>query len=313
MGRGIAVAFAYAGHAVTMIDVKARSPEQFARVEAEALDEVGKTLASLTRFGLLTDDDAKTVIARVSVVSGNDGSVALSRAGIVFEGVPELVELKREILAAASKSVGPEVIIASTTSTILVDDLSGAVEHPRRFLNVHWLNPAYLIPLVEISPGAATDSAVILQVKTLLEGIGKVPVVCAATPGFIVPRIQALAMNEAARMVEEGVASAEEIDKAIRYGFGFRYAVLGLLEFIDWGGGDILFYASRYLEGALGSDRYHAPDIISNNMRDGRIGLRSGAGFLDYAGLDIDTYREKRLAALVDMLRHFGLARPPVV
>ena len=307
------MAFAFAGHAVTMIDVKARSAEQFARLQADALDEVGKTLASLSRFGLLTDDDAKTVIARVSVVSANDGTVALGRAGIVFEGVPELVELKCEILAAASKLVGPEVIIASTTSTILVDDLSGAVEHPRRFLNVHWLNPAYLIPLVEISPGAATDPAVVAEVKTLLEGIGKVPVVCAATPGFIVPRIQALAMNEAARMVEEGVASAEEIDKAIRYGFGFRYAVLGLLEFIDWGGGDILFYASRYLEGALGSERYRAPDIISDNMRDGRIGLRTGAGFLDYAGLDIDAYREKRLAALVDMLRHFGLARPPVV
>jgi len=140
-----------------------------------------------------------------------------------------------------------------------------------------------------------------------------VPVVCAATPGFIVPRIQALAMNEAARMVEEGVASAEEIDKAIRYGFGFRYAVLGLLEFIDWGGGDILYYASRYLEGALGSDRYRAPDVISNNMRDGRIGLRSGAGFLDYSGLNVDEYREKRLAELVNMLRHVGLARPPVV
>jgi 3-hydroxybutyryl-CoA dehydrogenase len=231
----------------------------------------------------------------------------------VFEGVPEVVDLKREVLAAASKCVGPEVIIASTTSTILVDDLSGAVEHNRRFLNVHWLNPAYLIPLVEISPGAATDPAVTAQVKALLEGIGKVPVVCAATPGFIVPRIQALAMNEAARMVEEGVASAEDIDKAIRYGFGFRYAVLGLLEFIDWGGGDILYYASRYLEGALGSDRYRAPEVISRNMRDGRIGLRTGAGFLDYSGLDVDAYREQRLAALVDLLRHFGLARPPVL
>jgi len=313
MGRGIAVAFAYAGHTVTMIDVKSRSTEQFAKLEAEALSEVGKTLASLSRFGLLTDDDAKAVIARVSVVPASDGATALGFVGIVFEGVPEVVGLKREVLATASRSVGPEVIIASTTSTILVDDLSGAVEHPRRFLNVHWLNPAYLIPLVEISPGAATDPVVIGQVKTLLEGIGKVPVVCAATPGFIVPRIQALAMNEAARMVEEGVASAEEIDKAIRYGFGFRYAVLGLLEFIDWGGGDVLYYASRYLESALDSDRYRAPDVISNNMRDGRIGLRTGAGFLDYSGLDIDAYREKRLAALVEMLRHFGLARPPVI
>jgi 3-hydroxybutyryl-CoA dehydrogenase len=313
MGRGVAVAFAYAGHRVTMIDVKARSDEQFAKLEAEALGEVEKTLASLARFGLLNDGEAKPVIARVAVVRAQDGNAALADAGIVFEGVPEVVELKREVLGAASKIVSPDVIIASTTSTILVDDLSGAIERPERFLNVHWLNPAYLIPLVEISPGAATDPAIIAQVKVLLEGIGKVPVVCAATPGFIVPRIQALAMNEAARMVEEGVASAEDIDKAIRYGFGFRYAVLGLLEFIDWGGGDILYYASRYLEGALGSDRYRAPDVISRNMEQGRIGLRTGAGFLDYSGLDIDAYREQRLAALVDMLRHFKLARPPVL
>lgn len=313
MGRGIAVAFAYAGHAVTMIDVKARSADQFAKLKAEALDEIRKTLASLARFGLLKDLDVQTVMTRVSVVPQSRSASALAGAGLLFEGVPEVVELKREVLAAASKSVGADVIIASTTSTILVDDLSGAVEKPDRFLNAHWLNPAYLIPLVEVSPGVRTAPAVIENIKTLLEGIGKVPVVCAARPGFIVPRIQALAMNEAARMVEEGVASAADIDKAIRFGFGFRYAVLGLLEFIDWGGGDILYYASRYLEGALGSDRYRAPDVISRNMREGRIGLRSGAGFLDYSGLDIDAYREERLAALVDMLRHFGLARPPVL
>lgn len=313
MGRGIAVAFAYAGHAVTMIDVKARSAEQFATLATEALGEVAKTLASLARFGLLKDADALTIMSRVSVVPASDGPDALAGAGLVFEGVPEVVELKREVLATASKSVGPNVTIASTTSTILVDDLSGAVENPGRFLNVHWLNPAYLIPLVEVSPGAATDPAVIARIKDLLEGIGKVPVVCAARPGFIVPRIQALAMNEAARMVEEGVASAEDIDKAIKFGFGFRYAVLGLLEFIDWGGGDILYYASRYLEGALGSDRYRAPEVISRNMREGRIGLRTGAGFLNYSGLDVDAYREHRLAELVDMLKHFGLARPPVL
>jgi len=313
MGRGIAVAFAYAGHAVILIDVKARSADQFATLEAEVLDEIKKTMASLARFGLLAEKDAETVVARVSVIPAQDMAAALAGAGIVFEGVPEVVDIKREALAMASKYVAPEAIIASTTSTILVDDLSGAVNRRERFLNVHWLNPAYLIPLVEISPGAATDPAVIARAKTLLEGIGKVPVVCAATPGFIVPRIQALAMNEAARMVEEGVANAEDIDKAIRYGFGFRYAVLGLLEFIDWGGGDILYYASRYLEGALGSDRYRAPEVISRNMRDGRIGLRTGAGFLDYSGLDVDAYREQRLSALVDMLRHFGLARPPVL
>src|SRR5438067_8633369 len=313
MGRGIAVAFAYAGHDVTLIDVKARPTEQFEKLRAEALDEIKKTLASLARFDLLKETEAEVVIAKVSVAPSQQSAAALAGAGIVFEGVPEVVDLKRELLAAASRRVGPEVIIASTTSPILVDDLSGAVEHPGRFLNVHWLNRAYLLPLVEISPGAATDPDVTTRVKSLLEGIGKVPVVCAATPGFIVPRIQALAMNEAARMVEEGVASAEDIDKAIRYGFGFRFAVLGLLEFIDWGGGDILHYASRYLEGALGSERYRSPEVISRNMRDGRIGLRTGAGFLDYSGMDVDAYREQRLAELVNLLRHFGLARPPVL
>jgi 3-hydroxybutyryl-CoA dehydrogenase len=313
MGRGIAVAFAYAGHHVAIVDFKARSAEAFDALAQEALDEIRKTLMSLSRFGLLTSADVEQIMTRVRVMPEAEARVALRDAAIIFEGVPEVLELKRNALAAASKLIRPEVIIASTTSTILVDDISGAVEHPRRFLNVHWLNPAYLIPLVELSPGAATDPAITARVKALLEGIGKVPVVCAATPGYIVPRIQALAMNEAARMVEEGVATAEDIDKAIKYGFGFRYATMGLLEFIDWGGGDILYYASRYLEGALHSDRYRAPEVISRNMQEGRIGMRTGAGFLDYAGMDVDAYREQRLAALVELLKHFGLARPPVL
>lgn len=312
MGRGIAVAFAYAGHPVTMIDIKARTAEDFARLEGEALGEIRSTLKTMAKLGMLNDEQARAVAARVSVAPAADGNTVLAATGLVFEGVPEVVDLKRKVLGATSRAVASDVIIASTTSTILVDDLAGAIDHPQRFLNAHWLNPAYLIPLVEISPGAATDPSVVAALKALLVGIGKVPVVCAATPGFIVPRIQTLAMNEAARMVGEGVASAEEIDKAIRYGFGFRYAVLGLLEFIDWGGGDILYYASRYLEGALDSDRYRAPEVIAQNMAQGRIGLRSGAGFLDYSGMDVDAYREQRLGALVDMLRHFKLARPPV-
>jgi 3-hydroxybutyryl-CoA dehydrogenase len=147
----------------------------------------------------------------------------------------------------------------------------------------------------------------------LLEAIGKVPVVCSASPGYIVPRIQALAMNEAARLVEEGVATAEEIDKAIKFGFGFRFAVLGILEFIDWGGGDILYYASRYLTEALDHPRYAAPDIIERNMREGHIGMKTRRGFLNYEGVDMEAYREERLAAFASLLRGFGLAREPVL
>jgi 3-hydroxybutyryl-CoA dehydrogenase len=221
--------------------------------------------------------------------------------------------MKRDALARASAHAAPDAIIASTTSTILVDDISGSVALPERFLNAHWLNPAYLVPLVELSPGARTDPAVTARLKAMLERIGKVPVVCAARPGYIVPRIQALAMNEAARMVEEGIATAEEIDKAIKYGFGFRFAVLGILEFIDWGGGDILYYASRYLTEALGNDRYASPAIVERYMKEGRIGLGSRQGFLDYENMDVEAYRRERLQAFAAMLKQMGLARAPVL
>jgi 3-hydroxybutyryl-CoA dehydrogenase len=313
MARGIAVVIAYAGHRVTIVDVKARDEADYARVVKDAIDEVRGTLATLAAFGLFAPAGVNALVARVSVVREAEAAGALADAGVIFEGAPEVPDIKREVLARISKLAGRNAIIASTTSTILVDDLSGAVNGPERFLNAHWLNPAYLIPLVELSPGARTDPAVTVRLKALLEGIGKVPVVCAARPGYIVPRIQALAMNEAARMVEEGVASAEDIDKAIKYGFGVRFATLGMLEFIDWGGGDILYHASRYLTGALGDNRYAAPEIVERNMAEGRIGLKAGQGFLDYSKLDIEAYRAERLKALVDMLGFMGLSRPPVL
>ena len=313
MARGIAVVFAYAGHDVTIVDVKPRDAAGYAETAMAALAEVRDTLATLAGFGLIPQAAVAAISARVQVLAEVDATGALGAAAVIFEGVPEVLALKREVLARASRLAGPAPIIASTTSTILVDDIAGAVEHPGRFLNAHWLNPAFLVPLVELSPGGATDPAVTTRLKALLESIGKVPVVCAATPGYIVPRIQALAMNEAARMVEEGVASAEDIDKAIKYGFGVRFATLGMLEFIDWGGGDILYYASRYLTAALASDRYAAPEIVERNMAAGRIGLKTGQGFLDYDNRDLDVYRRERLQAFVGLLAHLGMTRPPVL
>ena len=313
MGRGIAVVFAYAGHPVTVVDFKQRPKADFDKLASEVLGEVKRTLQSLARLGLFDAALVDTIAGRVAAVPESEAAAALYSADVIFEGVPEVLDLKRDVLARASQLAGDKPIIASTTSTILVDDLSGAVANPERFLNAHWLNPAYLVPLVEMSPGAKTDPAVTARLKALLEGIGKVPVVCAARPGYIVPRIQALAMNEAARMVEEGVASPEDLDKAIKYGFGFRFAVLGLLEFIDWGGGDILYYASRYLTKALDNERYAAPEVIERNMREGRIGLSTRQGFLNYEGRDLDAYRAERMKAFIGMLRFLDLVKPPVL
>jgi len=313
MGRGIAVVFSYAGHRVKLVDFKARSADDFRKLEAEALAEIREVLVNLATFGMFDPAKVGTILDRVSVVPESEAQAAFSSAAVIFEGVPEVLDLKREALARASQLAGPKPIIASTTSTILVDDISSAVEHPERFLNAHWLNPAFLVPLVEMSPGKHTDPAITAKLKAMLEGIGKVPVICAARPGYIVPRIQSLAINEAARMVEEGIASAEDIDKAIKYGFGFRFAVLGMLEFIDWGGGDILYYACRYLTKALDNERYASPDIVERNMKEGNIGLKTRRGFLNYEGMDIDAYRAERLKALAGLLNHLGLVKPPVV
>jgi 3-hydroxybutyryl-CoA dehydrogenase len=313
MARGIAVLFAYAGHAVVVIDAKTRDAAAFAVASDEALRDIRATLQSLARLGLFADCLVEQIAGRVSVVAESNAASALAAVAVIFECVPELVELKREVLARFSAIASSRSIIASTTSTILADDLADATLHPRRFLNSHYLNPAFLMPLVELSPSALTDQSVVLALKAILESVGKVPVVCAAKPGYIVPRIQALAMNEAARLVEEGVANATEIDKAIKYGFGIRFAVLGMLEFIDWGGGDILYYGSHYLTNALHSDRYKAAAIVEHNMRQGRIGLKTSEGFLDYRDLDIEAYRSDRLAAFVKLLDHFGMIRPPVL
>jgi 3-hydroxybutyryl-CoA dehydrogenase len=310
MGRGMAVAFAYAGHPVHLIDAKPRDPEAYARLAKEALNEIRATLTMLAGFGMLASDEIDTLVARVTCHPLGGCAQALAQSDVIFEGVPETLDAKRAAFAMISDHAQPAAIIASTTSTILSNDLQGFVTHPDRFLNAHWLNPAFLVPLVELSPGKATDPDVTARLKALLEKIGKVPVVCAASPGYIVPRIQMLAMNEAARMVEEGVATAEDIDKATKYGFGFRFAVLGLLEFIDWGGGDILYYASSYMRNATGSDRFDAPDIIQKNMAEGRRGLRDGQGFLDYDGLDVPAYQKERLGAFVAMLQHLNKIPP---
>ena len=147
--------------------------------------------------------------------------------------------------------------------------------------------------------------------KCLLEAIGKKPVECKAAPGYIVPRLQALVMNEAARMVEEGVASAEDVDRAVRYGFGIRYATMGVVEFIDFGGLDILYYASHYLAQALGEPRFEPPAIVDRYMHEGRRGLRDGKGFFDWKTVDSVAYRKDVLTRQLALLRHLGLAPEP--
>ena len=311
MGRSIATAFAYAGHRVAVVDLRSRTPDQWQALQQEASDEVRGSLNSLAELGAFDPALVASMVARVSWVNEAGADAALAQAEMVFEGVPETMAAKQSTMARIGAACRSDAIITSTTSSILVTDLVPWVLGPERFLNIHWLNPAYLIPVVELSTHPRLDPAVLARAKALMSAIGKLPVVCGPTPGYIVPRLQALVMNEAARMVQEGAATAEEIDLATRYGMGLRFAALGVIEFIDVGGNDILFHASREMAASIDPHRYATPAIVADKMAQGQLGLKTGAGFYDYDGRDIAAYRRDILSRTLAMLQHAGHWHPP--
>ena len=267
---------------------------------ADARREIARDLRLMAEEGVISAGEIPRRCARLEDRRGLDG---LEGCGFVQEALPELVELKREALARVSARVPPEAIIASTSSTIspahLVDALSGG----ERFLVVHWLNPAHIIPLVEVVPGRATDAGVVERTVALLEKLGKTPVRCADSPGFIGPRLQALLMNEAVRLVEEGVATPEDVDRAFKAGMGFRYATVGIFEFIDWGGVDILHRASRFLATALGEDRFRPARLVEEKIARNELGSKTGRGFFDYSGDRREAFESAKVRALLRQLR----------
>jgi len=311
MGRGIAIAFAYAGHRISIIDLRVRADAAWQGLHDEARAEIDASLLGLAQLGVLHAEQVPTIAARIELVRADAAPQALAEAELVFEGVAETLAAKREAFAQIDRHCALEAILTSTTSSMPVTQLATLVRRPERFMNMHWLNPAYVMPVVELSCHAGTEPAVLARTRALLEGIGKLPVVCGAAPGYIVPRLQALIMNEAARMIEEGVASAEEIDKATRYGLGLRFAALGVVEFIDFGGCDILHHASREMAAAIDPGRYAAPAIVGRMVDEQRLGLKTGSGFYDYAGRDLVAYRRDVLARTLGMLTHAGLWRAP--
>ena len=307
MGRGIAQAYALAGTEVLLVDLKQRDDQEFSDLCETVERDIEADLRFAVELGYLEGDEVSTILDRVRTLRGSAADAAIESVRLVYEALPETLDLKKEAFDWINENVSTEAVVASTTSTLNVDELAELVTEPCRFLNAHWLNPAHLMPLVEVAVGTATGDEAYEAVHESLTGIGKVPVRCSASPGYIVPRIQALAMNEAARLVEEGVATAEDVDTAVRVGFGLRFAVLGLLEFIDWGGNDILYYASQHMSRTVDEHRYRAPDIIENNMRSGRNGLRERSGFYDYAQMDVDAYRRDRLERFANLIEYAGL------
>ena len=311
MGRGIGHVFAYAGYRVDVLDFKVRPPAQGAKLRAAALGEIGANLALLRDLGVLDEAQRLAILGRIRILPLEEAPAALAAADFVFEGVTETLEAKRDAFARARAHLREDAIVASTTSSLNADALAALVAHPARFINAHFLNPAYLIPLVEVSPAGVTAESTFAAVRALLESAGKVVVRCAPSPGFIVPRLQAAAMNEAARLVEEGVATPADIDRALRAGFGPRYTAMGMCEFIDYGGLDILYYASKSMARALHAPRYEPPAIVERLMREGKRGAREGEGLYDWRGRDLAAYQRELVGRFVALFAQLKLLPPP--
>ncbi len=300
IGRQIALAFALGGHPVRLVDLKPRTEAERAAVLADARREIARDLGLMAEEGVIAPAAVVPALARVADGAGLDG---LAGCTFVQEALPELLELKRDLFRRLAGRLDPGAILASTSSTISPAHLVDAVEGPERFLVAHWLNPAHVIPLVEVVPSTRTAPEVVARALALLESLGKVPVRCGDSPGFIGPRLQALLMNEAVRLVEEGVATPEEVDRAFRAGMGFRYAQVGIFEFIDWGGVDILHRASHFLAGALGDARFKAPRLVEEKIARNELGPKTGRGFFDYAGERRERFETEKLRALLRQLR----------
>jgi 3-hydroxybutyryl-CoA dehydrogenase len=300
IGRQIALTFSLGGCRVLLVDLKDRAAADAEAVLADARREIARDLALMAEEGVVAGAAVAPALERLEGRVGLDG---LAGCGFVQEALPEALELKRATLAELSGHIAPDAVVASTSSTISPSHMASALKGPERFLVAHWLNPAHIIPLVDVVPGALTSEATVATTLAFLERMGKTPVRCGDSPGFIGPRLQVLLMNEAVRLVEEGVATPEDVDRAFRAGMGFRYASVGIFEFIDWGGVDILYRASRYMAKALDDARFAPARMVEEKMTANQLGPKTGRGFFDYSGDRRETFETAKIRALLRQLK----------
>jgi 3-hydroxybutyryl-CoA dehydrogenase len=302
MGRmavGLAIDLALKGIRVDMIDLKARAEEERARCK-ENLEEECEAVIKL--FGRSTESFPFPVYMHGPAGGPYD---------LIFEGLPEEIPVKQSAFSALKRAIGRETLICSMTSTFRVEELAKEIPLPLNILVTHFMNPPYLIPFLEVVPYPEMDSAVVDRLFTFLRTMGHVPIRCKSSPGFVISRLQLSLMNEAVRIMEEGVASPEDIDKAIQYGWGYRFPVMGILEFIDVGGLEILYHAGRSVSEGLNRPDLLPPKLIEDRFGQGAIGTKALKGIFEYKSHEQIKKKElerldkqARVKALLDEIHH---------
>ena len=269
MGAGIAQVIATSGLQVVLID----ATEEFVQRGAVRINtELGKSVAK----GSITQDDADAAVARIT--SGTDYAL-LRECQLVIEAVPETLAIKEPVLTQIAEHVSSDCIIASNTSSLSISDLATFVSEPERVIGMHFFNPVPRMALVEVVAGNDTSSDVIESVLALAKSLGKTPVQSADNAGFIVNRILIPMINEAIQALGDGVASAEDIDTAMKLGAGHPMGPLALGDLI---GLDVVLDIMRVLEGGLG-EKYSPAPLLVEKVESNRLGRKSGKGFFDYS------------------------------
>src|SRR5262249_8447986 len=251
-----------------------------ASARASLIDRVRANLAAFVSAELVEPEQVEPTLARLSLADTEDEAVA--DAQFLTEAIPEDLAVKQALLARLERITSPETILASNSSSFPISQSGGLLEHPERALVTHWFNPPHLTPVVEVVPGPLTSEAVIQAAMQLLARIGKLPIhVRRELPGFLVNRVQVAIQREVWDLVDQGDATREEIDAAIRGTVGFRFAVMGPLEIHDFAGLDIQLTTYRNLVGAIRSDT-SPPAVLDELVAAGHLGIKSGRGFYDY-------------------------------
>ena len=305
MGHGIAQVFALAGLQVTLTDSDAG-------VLGTAIQRIQANLETCLKYGSVNEDRAATLPERITLASNL--ADAASQADFIVEAVFEDLDVKHEVLRQLEKHCPSHAVITSTTSGFRVRDMAVTLSHPERFLVTHFWDPPYIIPVVEVVPGDHTSAEAVKTTITLLEAVGKYPVLVKKdVRGFVGNRLQHALRREAIAIVAQGIASPEDVDLITRLSFGLRLPVVGLLETVDLGGLDLTLAIHTYLLSEL--DRSTEPQqLIRDKVTRGELGAKAGKGFYDWSpgqAARVIRRRDETLLEMVRWLRARGLLRTP--
>jgi 3-hydroxybutyryl-CoA dehydrogenase/5-formyl-3-hydroxy-2-methylpyridine 4-carboxylate dehydrogenase len=249
---------------------------------------------------------AAGVLDRLDAVKEDGGSLrfeteleaALDGSDLVLEAVPERLELKQEVFPQFEDVVAPETVLASNTSGIPITKIANVCRHPERVVGLHWSNPPHLIPMIEVIPGEQTSQETVDAASALVRRIGYYPVVEKEVAGFVENRILYAILRECLDLVDRGIIDPEGLDLNVRWGIGYKLAVIGPMELLDMAGLDIYNAVGSYLNPDLSTS-----GDVSSTIRDlidkGRLGMKTGGGIYDYTPEQIDELRAERAAKLV--------------